>query len=98
MASQREGFARGLRTCVEMLESMEMDECTIAGVAVLWVREGRPQDNAVRRALDQVLQRGDPDELEGFCAALTDLAATADECGDFSRMFSEMVGRQLSAG
>jgi hypothetical protein len=98
MANQREGFARGLRTCVDMLESMEMDECTIAGVTVLWVREDRPQDNAVRRTLDQVLLRGDPDELEGFCAALTDLAVTADECGDFPRMFSEMADRQLSAG
>jgi hypothetical protein len=52
-------------------------------------------DNAVRRTLDQVLSRGDPDELEGFCAALTDLAVTADESGDFSRMFSEVADKQL---
>lgn len=49
----------------------------------------------MRRTLDQVLQRGDPDELEGFCAALTDLAATADQCGDFSRMFSKMAEKQF---
>lgn len=94
MANQREGYARGLRTCVEMLENMEMDECTLAFITTI-VRNGRPQDNAVRRTLDQVLRRGDPDELEGFCAALTDLAITADESGDFSRMFSEMADRQL---
>ena len=75
---------------------MEMDECTIAGVTVLWVRDGRPQDNAVHRILEQVLMRGDAAELEGFCAALTDLAATADQCGDFSHMFSEMADKQLS--
>jgi hypothetical protein len=95
MASQREGYARGLRTRVEMLDNMDMDECTIAGVTAAFVRKGRPQDNAVRRTLDQVLLRGDPDELEEFCAALTDLAVIADESGDFSRMFSEMVDKQL---
>jgi hypothetical protein len=38
---------------------------------------------------------GDWAEFEGFCAALTDLAATADEHEDFDRMFSELVGKQL---
>ena len=97
MAKQREGFARGLRVCVDMLDSMDMDECTLAGVTVLWVRQGRPQDNAVLRTLKEVMGRGDADELEGFCAALTDLAVTADESGDFSRMFTEMAGKQLNA-
>jgi hypothetical protein len=48
----------------------------------------------VRRALDQVLMRGDADELDGFCAALTDLAAHADKSGDYYRMFGELVQKQ----
>jgi hypothetical protein len=84
-----EAFARGLRACAEMLETLDIDECAIAGVTD--VRGGRPQDNAVRRTLARVLMRGDPEELEGFCAALTDIVATADEHGDWSRMFSDLA-------
>lgn len=96
MANQRqEGFVRGLRTCVAMLENMDLDECSIAGVSVLLTRRGRQQDNAVQRTLDQVLKRGDADELDGFCAALTDMVATADEAGDFCRMFSQLADKQV---
>jgi hypothetical protein len=83
------GFARGLRVCADMLETLDVDECAI--FAVDNVRGGRPQDNAVRRTLGQVLMRGDPKELEGFCAALTDIVATADEHGDWYRGFREMA-------
>jgi hypothetical protein len=90
----RVGFVRGLRTCVEMLENMDVDECTIAGISVPLTRRGRPQDNAVRRIVAEVMQRGDPDELEGFCAALTDIVASADENGDYYRMFSSLADEQ----
>ncbi|HMH29060.1 MAG TPA: hypothetical protein VK580_10770 [Steroidobacteraceae bacterium] len=93
-AKQRAGFVRGLRTCVEMLGGMDLDECAIAGVSVPFTRRGRPQDNAVLRVLNEVVKRGDPAELEGFCAALTDAVATADEHGDFYRMFSQLADTQ----
>ena len=92
---QRAGFVRGLlRTCAEMLESMDLDECSIVGISVPFTRRGRPQDNAVLRVLGEVMKRGDSAELEGFCAALSDLAATADEHGDFCRMFDELADTQ----
>lgn len=83
------GFARGLRVCADMLETLDVDECSIVGVTD--VRDGRPQDNAVRRTLGQVLMRGDPEELEGFCAALTDIVAFAAEGGDWHRSFAELA-------
>jgi hypothetical protein len=92
---QRAGYVCGLRTCVEMLENMDMDECSIAGVSVPFTRRGRPQDNAVRRVLGEVLERGDPHELEGFCAALSDIVASADDSGDFYRMFRKLADEQL---
>jgi hypothetical protein len=96
MAKYSDGFARGLRACANMLETLDVDECSIFGVDD--VRDGRPQDNAVRRTLGQVLMRGDPEELEGFCAALTDIVATADEHGDWYRGFSELaVTRTMTA-
>ena len=93
--TQQAGFVRGLRTCVAMLEHMDVDECTIAGVSVPFTRRGRPQDNAVRRNIEAILRRGDRDELEGFCAALTDIVASADENGDFYRMFGALAEKQL---
>jgi hypothetical protein len=93
----RAGYVRGLRVCVEMLENMDIDECSIAGVSVPFTRRGRPQDNAVHRNIDEILQRGDPHELEGFCAALTDIVASADENGDFYRMFTKLADEQLRA-
>jgi hypothetical protein len=87
-------FVRGLRVCVEMLGGMEVDECAIAGVSVPFTRRGRPQDNAVRRTLDEVLKRADPNELDGFCAALSDIVASADEHGDYYRMFITLVDTQ----
>jgi hypothetical protein len=91
---QRAGFVRGLRICVEMLGGMEIDECTIAGMSVPFTRRGRPQDNAVLRNLSEVMKRGDPAELAGFCAALSDIVATADEHGDFYRMFGRLADTQ----
>jgi len=93
-ASRRAAFVRGLRTCVEMLENMDMDECAIAGISVPFTRDGRPQDNAVRRVLGQVLERGSPYELEGFCAALSDIVASADDAGDYYRMFRKLADQQ----
>jgi ribosomal protein S4E len=55
------------------------------------------QDNEVRRVLGHVLVRGDPDEIEGFTAALTDIVASADELGDYYRMLSELADRQSNA-
>src|SRR5580692_9211644 len=80
------GFARGLRACVEMLETMSDDTCVIVNHA----REV-PQENMVRRVLAKVLMRGDAAELDGFCAGLTELAACADQEGDFSRGFAEIA-------
>jgi hypothetical protein len=86
------GFIRGLLGCADMLETLDMDECTIASVEDN--RDGRPQNNAVRQTLGQVLMRGDPDELNGFCAALTDIIASADESGDYYRMLKELAEQQ----
>jgi hypothetical protein len=86
------GFVRGIRACVEMLETMsDVDECVIASDT----RKGRRQDNAVRRALGRVLMRADAGELDGFCAALTEIAARADE-GDFGfrRNLAEYADRR----
>lgn len=77
------GFNRGIRACVWMLKSMSDDETDheLSG----WFRHrglssrSLPQDNAVLRVLRQILDRGDADELEGFCACLTNLAFTADQ-------------------
>jgi hypothetical protein len=40
---------------------------------------GKRQHNAVHRTLLPIIARGDAHELEGFCAALTELAWTADQ-------------------
>ena len=39
----------------------------------------------------QVLMRGDPEELNGFCRALTDIVASSDEGGDSCRMIGDMA-------
>jgi hypothetical protein len=83
-------FIRGIRACVEMLESTsDADE--------FWVQStfrGAPQNNAVRRALDRVLERGDSRELEGFCAVLTEICAIADNSGDYTRIFTKYADRR----
>jgi hypothetical protein len=95
--SEREmSFLRGIRACVAMLDTMDLDECSIAGINVPLTRRGRPQDNAVLRTLKEILRRAEPEELEGFCAALTDMAATADEQGDFGRMFTVLIERRAT--
>ena len=49
------------------------------------------------RVLGQVLKRGDAAELEGFCAALTEACAWADEAGDMSRFFTKAARRRIAA-
>jgi hypothetical protein len=75
-------------------------ECTVeeeVGEEDDGARDGRPQDNAVWRVLRQVLQRGDAAELEGFCAALTEACAWADEHGDMSRLFTKLAEQPITA-
>jgi hypothetical protein len=94
MANQQDGFARGLRVCAKMLDTLDVDECTVEEVVDEedgGARDGRPQDNAVWRVLRQVLERGNAAELEGFCAALTETCAWADDAGDMSRFFAKLA-------
>jgi hypothetical protein len=63
-------FIRGIRSCVSMLEgTCDADEFYLQGT----YRYGAPQNNVVRRALDEIMKRGDEIELTGFCAALTEV-------------------------
>jgi hypothetical protein len=94
MANQQDGFARGLCVCADMCDTLDLDECVVDGTES---RYGRPQDNAVLRVLGQVLKRGDAAELEGFCAALTEACAWADEAGDMSRFFTKVAKRRVAA-
>src|SRR5947209_4978727 len=95
MARYSEGFARGLQTCANMLEALDMDECALVAVTED-IREGRPQDNAVRRTLEEVLKRGNAEELDGFCAALTDVVASADgeNSGYWQRGLTELAEKR----
>jgi hypothetical protein len=86
----QDGFARGLCTCSDMLAGMDADECAVPSQ----YRSGRPQDNAVRRTLGEVLMRGGAAELDGFCGALTEIAALADENGDYCRGFAHQARRR----
>jgi hypothetical protein len=94
MANQQDGFARGVRVCAKMLDSLidiDMDEFVIDGSRY---RDGRPKDNAARRVLGQtlkLLKRGDAAEFDGFCAELTEACARADQRGDCSREFTKFV-------
>jgi hypothetical protein len=99
MADQQDGFARGLRVCAKMLDTLDVDECTVEAEADSEgdCRDGRPQDNAVRRVLGEVLARGDAAELDGFCAGLTEACAWADEAGDMSRCFTKLAKQRISA-
>ena len=93
MDSAQAGFIRGLRVCVEMLKTMgDLDDHAIESHC----RSLQPQDNAVFRALRQVLNRGDTRELEGFCAALTEMAILADAHGDCQREFENYSNRRES--
>jgi hypothetical protein len=40
------------------------------------------------------LMRGDSEEINGFCSALTDIVVSSDECGDWSRMFGELAEKR----
>jgi hypothetical protein len=57
-------------------------------------RHGAPQNNIVRRTLDEILRRGDDSELEGFCAVLTEVCAIADNAGDHERIFRKYADRR----
>ncbi len=86
----QDGFARGLRVCSDMLRYMDPDSSAITGR----YRGGKPQDNAVRCTLGDVLMRGDAAELNGFCAALSEIVAFADESGDYYRGLSKRADRR----
>lgn len=91
-ARRETGYVRGLRTALTMLETMgDVDECVVGGG---YVRDGRPQDNAVRRTFGAVLMRGDAAELDGFCAALTEALASADENGDAQCVLARYIARR----
>ena len=91
MDSAQAGVVRGIRACAWMLKTMtDLDDHAVESNC----RGLRPQDNAVLRAMRQVLKRGDPHEFEGFCAALTEMAIVADESGDFQRNFAAYADRR----
>jgi hypothetical protein len=74
-----------------MLEpACDSDEFLVTGAD----RHGAPQNNVVRRALEDVLRRGDDRELEGFCSALTEICAIADSMGDYTRIFGKYADRR----
>src|ERR1700675_1966756 len=84
-------FIRGIRTCVSMLEDVyDDDEFFVQG----HYRYGAPQNNLVRRALGEILERGDGNELEGFCAVLMEILAIADNAGDYERIFAKYADRR----
>ena len=85
------GLLRGLRACIEMLEGLDTDECTLA-------RENcRPERNAVHMALRRIIVDADAGELEGFCAGVTEILAWADENHDHLRFLRSLVKRHEAA-
>jgi hypothetical protein len=91
MGNQDAGYVRGLRACVSMLESMtDLDDHAVESHC----RGLRPQDNAVLKVIEQILNRKDAAELEGFCASLTEMVIVADDGGDFKRDFSAYATRR----
>lgn len=88
---QAAAFIRGIRSCVDMLESTsDADEFWVQSTH----RGGAPQNNVVRRALDEIRARGDSNELEGFCAVLTEICAISDNSGDYTRIFTKYADRR----
>jgi hypothetical protein len=84
-------FIRGIRSCVAMLESTsDAEEFHTQST----FRRRAPQNNAVRRALAEVLERGDERELEGFCALITEICAIADQHGEWSSYFADYADRR----
>lgn len=84
-------FLRGIRSCVAMLENMsDSDEFFVQGTH----RRGARQNNIVRRTLDEILRRGENNELEGFCAVLTEICAIVDNSGDYGRIFGKYANRR----
>jgi hypothetical protein len=88
MYNHQDGFARGLQICADMLEHLDVDESMVLPVG----RRG-PQKNAVLRIISQLAGDNKPGEIEGFCAALTEICAFADEQGDYFRQFSALAHR-----
>lgn len=84
-------FIRGIRAAVRMLDPMGDDD---AYYLQSTGRGGAPQDNAVLTALDAVLAGGSREELAGFCAVLTEIAALAEAAGDQTRLFSSYAARR----
>jgi hypothetical protein len=95
--ADQEGFLRGIQAAVAMMEGMcggaEMDCHTIRAIA----RPGQTFENSVRHALAGVLMRGSAAELEGFCAALTELVADANATGDWERYFAAYARQRARA-
>jgi hypothetical protein len=84
-------FIRGIRSCVAMLEkTSDSDEFFVQGTH----RHGARQNNIVRRTLDEILRRGEDNELEGFCAVLTEICAIVDNSGDYERIFGKYANRR----
>lgn len=83
-------FIRGIRTCSKMLEDMDQNASALQS----FTRIRRKQVNAVRHTLGQILMRGDDRELDGFCAALTDLAAWSFDYGEYSGFLAEYADRR----
>jgi hypothetical protein len=81
-------FLRGVQVAVDMLEDMDIDESTL-----IWLEDIRaaPPRNNVLPVLKDVLRRGNADELEGFCAALSSICSEADEHGDQFRLLSRYI-------
>jgi hypothetical protein len=81
-------FLRGVQIVVDMLEDMDMD-----GSTLIWSESIRPAPprNNVLPVLTGILRRGNADELEGFCAALSSICSEADDNGDQFRMLGGYV-------
>jgi hypothetical protein len=95
MDSAQASFIRGIRVVVRLLETINLDECTLVSSNSRWVEcNGAAQRNSVLEALTEVMARGDEHELEGFCAALTEALATGDENGDSYRMLGSYADRR----
>jgi hypothetical protein len=85
-----QSFIRGIRACISMLEqTRNADEFFVQAIG----RHG-PQNNVVRRAIGEVLERGDDRELEGFCAVLIEICAISDNSGDYTRIFKGYANRR----
>jgi hypothetical protein len=87
---QKAAFARGVRECADMLISMvDKAEYSLGASS----RANRSQNNVVRVRVGRILMKGNSNELNGFCAALSHLAAFADEFGDIRDELTRYANR-----